>query len=222
MKALRQYSFSALLISLCMILAAFMAQKLNEYRLTVNTVHEQKIATAIPSMLNHWQQLDFVNIKSVITAGPYSQLVERIYQNTQGYQIMLSVAYGSKQIGDDIQAHRPEYCYRAQGFSVTPSQDRKLDYQNSQLAVRDFQAIRQNRTESITYLLTIGNEIVLPGFSRKFAQIKQSLSGGIPDGMVIRVSSVNIPPEKVMTMHNEFLTSLFPHLNIGQPPKELL
>src|SRR5687768_648009 len=47
----------------------------------------------------------------------YSQIVTRTYVNGQGYRIMLAMAYGDEQRGD-LQAHKPEVCYPAQGFKV--------------------------------------------------------------------------------------------------------
>jgi hypothetical protein len=51
----------------------------------------------------------------------YSQILTRTYINSQGYRIMMSLAYGSDQRGS-LQAHRPEVCYPAQGFKVHNTQ----------------------------------------------------------------------------------------------------
>lgn len=212
----------ALLVGHLLVAAAIGANELSEHRLTFESRPERNIRQAVPEQLQEWKQQALSSNRAVVTAGPYSQLVERVYINPKGYQIMLSIAYGSKQIGDELQAHRPEYCYRAQGFQITNAQDRHLTIHEQQIPIRDLMAIRQNRVESISYLLTIGHETVLPGFSRKLAQVRQSITGSIPDGMVIRVSSINIPNAEITAVHNEFITTLLPYLNIGETRKELL
>jgi EpsI family protein len=45
----------------------------------------------------------------------YSQILERVYVNVDGYRIMLSVAYGPDHRGS-FRAHEPEACYPGQGF----------------------------------------------------------------------------------------------------------
>src|SRR3954466_2343339 len=47
----------------------------------------------------------------------YSQILSRVYVNSAGYRIMLSLAYGSNQRGT-LQADKPEVCYPAQGFAI--------------------------------------------------------------------------------------------------------
>ncbi|MEN9904619.1 MAG: exosortase, partial [Pseudomonadota bacterium] len=46
----------------------------------------------------------------------YGQTLSRVYVDGNGQRIMLAIAYGSRQLGNALQAHRPEYCYQAQGF----------------------------------------------------------------------------------------------------------
>ncbi len=207
--------FAALLVGHLLIAAAISANELSEHRLTATIKNTASLNLLVPAQLDDWQQQPLQQNRAVITAGPYTQLVERVYSNPKGYQIMVSIAYGSKQIGDEIQAHRPEYCYRSQGFQIMNSRDRTLTVNQQKIPVRDLTAVRQNRVESISYLLTIGNETVLPGFSRKMAQIRQSITGNIPDGMVIRISSTNIPESEIASVHNAFFSFLLPYLNVG-------
>src|SRR5437868_9027761 len=51
----------------------------------------------------------------------YSEILTRVYINNEGYRIMLSLAYGSNQRGS-LQAHKPEVCYPAHGFTIDMNQ----------------------------------------------------------------------------------------------------
>ena len=46
----------------------------------------------------------------------YDQVLSRTYVDGGNRRVMLSIAYGGDQRNDRVQAHRPEYCYAAQGF----------------------------------------------------------------------------------------------------------
>ena len=48
----------------------------------------------------------------------YGQVLARTYVSPQDHRVMLSIAYGEDQGTDATAAHRPEFCYAAQGFSV--------------------------------------------------------------------------------------------------------
>ena len=51
----------------------------------------------------------------------YEQQLSRTYENAQGYRIMLSIAYGGNQ-RDELELHKPEVCYVAQGFVLQDKQ----------------------------------------------------------------------------------------------------
>jgi EpsI family protein len=111
----------------------------------------------------------------------YSQVLDRTYVNAGGQRVMLSIAYGSDQ-ETGTQLHRPEFCYEAQGFQVLTSQDGSLSTGFGKIPVRHMVAARGARIETVTYWITVGNRVTLPGIGRKFAQLS--------DGMVVRVSTL--------------------------------
>jgi EpsI family protein len=134
----------------------------------------------------------------------YSQTVGATYINQRGERIMLSIAYGANQLADRLHAHRPEYCYRAQGFVVSGEADENLTVFGA-LPVRRLYASLNNRKEPITYWMTIGDQAVLPGWSRKLAQIQHGLRGSIPDGLLIRISSIESNARIGYATHDSFI-----------------
>jgi EpsI family protein len=120
----------------------------------------------------------------------YSQVLDRTYVNAGGQRVMLSIAYGRDQ-ETGTQLHRPEFCYEAQGFQVSTSQDGSLATGFGKIPVRHMIAMRGARVETVTYWITVGNRVTLPGIGRKLAQLSYGLSGLVPDGMVVRVSTLS-------------------------------
>jgi EpsI family protein len=83
----------------------------------------------------------------------YSQVLARTYVNDAGYVIMLSVAYGDDQRGG-LQAHMPDVCYPAQGFSLLSTEPGAVSLPNGELPVRKLKTALRSRKEPVTYWFT--------------------------------------------------------------------
>jgi EpsI family protein len=138
----------------------------------------------------------------------YAQTLSRTYVNGGGQRIMLSIAYGSDQAGEATQLHRPEFCYVAQGFQVTANIVGQLITEHGAFMVRRLLAIQGNRHEPITYWITVGDKATLPGVSRKLAQLGYGLSGKVPDGMLVRVSSIQNNDSEAYQLQDKFIQQL--------------
>jgi EpsI family protein len=139
----------------------------------------------------------------------YGQTLARTYINAQGQRVMLSIAYGEDQGTDATAAHRPEFCYSAQGFNVTPLGEAVLYFGGGPLNVRRLQGNLQARHEPITYWVTLNETTVLPGVSRKLEQIRLGLTGHIPDGMLVRVSTISNDRAESFGTQERFLSALY-------------
>lgn len=137
----------------------------------------------------------------------YAQTLERVYVDAEQRRIMLSISYGGEQ-GDRLQAHRPEFCYRAQGFTIGPVSDGTLDTAHGALPVRRLETRRPGRSEPVSYWLTVGDDAALPGLSRKLAQLRHGISGQIPDGFLVRVSSISESQNAAFALHDRFIADL--------------
>jgi EpsI family protein len=137
----------------------------------------------------------------------YNQTLSRTYVNRQGDRIMLSVAYGGDQ-SDATRAHRPEVCYPAQGFQIDSSRDGVLDLNGHKLRVRQLVSRLGARVEPVTYWITVGERITLSGTEQKLAQLGYSTRGVIPDGMLIRVSSIDPNVDRAYVEQANFVSEL--------------
>ena len=138
----------------------------------------------------------------------YSQTLARTYVNAAGERVMLSIAYGSDQSNEATAVHRPEFCYSAQGFRVKVLDKLKLNIGGAEIPVARVVAQLGQRIEPITYWVTLDEAATLPGLGRKLQQIKYGLRGQIPDGMLVRVSTVTPSLDASYAVQQRFLEQM--------------
>ena len=142
----------------------------------------------------------------------YNQTLARTYVNSLGERIMLSVAYGGDQ-SDNLAVHKPEVCYYAQGFEIMKTVADELLTQYGKLPIKRLLAVKGYRNEPITYWITVGNKAVLPGIDEKLQQLKYGLTGNVPDGMLVRVSSISSDKDKAYQLQTIFIQDLLSSVN---------
>jgi len=137
----------------------------------------------------------------------YNQTLTRTYVSSQGIRIMLSVAYGGDQ-SDGTRAHVPEACYPAQGFQITTNTNGQLKLANRIVEVRQLMTHSGLRHEPLTYWLVVGDQVTTSRTDQKLAQFRLGLKGLIPDGMLVRVSSIDPNMAHGHQMQAKFLAEL--------------
>jgi EpsI family protein len=173
----------------------------------------QRLEAMIPASFGEWR-ID----PSIIPVAPtpdvqsnldrlYSQIVARTYVNSAGERVMLVVAYGGDQ-SDSLKAHRQEVCYQAQGFAI-----REVRRENVALAAGELPLVRvhaQNgsRSEPFSYWFTMGDRVVIGRGERLVAQIGHGLRGEVPDGLLVRVSSLSKEPGTAYEAQDGFVRAL--------------
>lgn len=138
----------------------------------------------------------------------YSQVLARTYVNAARQRVMLSIAYGADQGSEATAAHRPEFCYAAQGFSVRVLGAQPLQLNEHRIVAQQLVGRMAARIEPITYWVTLNDRAVLPGLRRKITQIRLGLEGVIPDGMLVRVSSLGDDLAAQFVVQQRFLQAL--------------
>lgn len=125
----------------------------------------------------------------------YNQTVARTYLSEQGERVMLSMAYGRNQ-SDAVQVHKPEGCYQGQGFAVGPVTVDLKPVGGRAIPMRRMVATRVNRLEAVSYYTLIGGVVSSTGWREKLVQLHYAMSKRIPDGLLVRVSSLGTPAEQ--------------------------
>jgi EpsI family protein len=137
----------------------------------------------------------------------YDQTLSRTYVNTDGQRVMLSIAYGGDQ-SKALQLHLPEVCYVAQGFQMLRNDDGQLNTGFGALPVKRLVARQNERNEPITYWITIGDKAVLSGIEQKLQRFAYGLSGKIPDGMLVRVSTIEPNATEAYRVQDRFVNEM--------------
>jgi exosortase B len=137
----------------------------------------------------------------------YRQIVSRTYVNAQGERVMLTVAHGGDQ-SDALKAHRQEVCYSAQGFSIHELGHGTLASAGRTLPVTRFVAVQGDRVEPVTYWFTMGERVVLGRVERLRVQLENGFAGRIPDGMLVRVSSLANEAAPAYAVQQAFVSAM--------------
>jgi EpsI family protein len=141
-------------------------------------------------------------------AESYDQVLSRTYVNAAGYHVMLSVAYGGRR-NQGMDLHRPEICYPAQGFALRrDTRETTFRYGGETLQVRRLVAGAGSRNEPITYWLVIGRSVASFGYGHRLALLKYGLTGRVPDGLLLRVSSVDDDESRSFDEQDAFLRDM--------------
>lgn len=205
---------SALVAAALMASAATLATAMTPTKRIVDVLPKLDLEASIPERFGDWT-LDKRAVGGVVNPQQtellnqlYSQILTRTYYNSQGYRIMLSIAYGEDQ-RDGNQLHYPEVCYPAQGFQVTSNRKGTLETELGGIPVKRLETnLSQNRFEPITYWTTIGSQVLTGGATKKIAEMRYGLKGEIPDGLLFRISSIDRNPEIAFAVQQQFVNQL--------------
>jgi EpsI family protein len=137
----------------------------------------------------------------------YDQVLSRVYVDPRGRRMMVSIAYGSRQT-QELKAHRQEVCYTAQGFSVTHVRQVEMEIAGRTIGATTMFAAQGRRQEPVTYWFTMGDTVVLSRTRRLLTQIKYAFAGVIPDGFLVRISSLGEDNAASYQTHVDFARQL--------------
>ena len=139
----------------------------------------------------------------------YSRVLSRTYVNSNGARIMLVIAYGADQGDRTTLAHLPQACYSSQGFEVSPTTETSIPIGDRFVTVVHLRTRRGTRFEPITYWTTVGERAYSSELERRWARARYALRGIIPDGMLVRVSSIDFNDGRAFEQQAAFVQQLY-------------
>ncbi len=172
-----------------------------------------QLDTAIPKQFGQWREEP---ARSAAIVNPqtqqlldklYSQTLERTYVDAQGYRVMLSLAYGDDQRGG-LQAHKPEVCYPAQGFTLHKNVAAEIETPFGIVPGRRLATQLGARIEPVTYWFAVADRAVASRFEHRLAEIRLGLTGQVPYGLLFRVSSIDADSDRAYRAHERFAGEL--------------
>lgn len=174
--------------------------------------HGASLVSLVPTAFAEWrevaQAVQVVNPQSKeLLDKLYSEILTRTYVNASGYRVMLSLAYGSDQRGT-LQAHKPEVCYPAQGFTVHANEPAFLKTAFGEIPARRLYTTLGQRHEPVTYWFTVGDKASPTQIEKRLVEMRFALTGRIPDGMLFRVSSIDVDQKRAYQLQELFAAEL--------------
>jgi EpsI family protein len=118
----------------------------------------------------------------------YDQVVMRTYANAQGDSVMLALAYIGAQ-RQELKIHRPEQCYRAQGFDVLALQPHTWPQPPSPTGKR-MRVQAGGRDEVVSYWIRIGELFSESPLQTRLHMLRLGLDGRLTDGVLVRASQL--------------------------------
>ncbi|MDD5332958.1 MAG: EpsI family protein [Rhodoferax sp.] len=204
--------FKSILLMVLMLASAGLALSIRPtHKIADQTpVHLEKV---VPGSFGDWHEIkqsgqQIVNPQEQQMLDEiYSQTLSKTYVDSTGYRIMLSIAYGGDQ-SRDLQVHRPEVCYSAQGFKLSHQEKVSLQIGDRKVPAMRLQTQLGARLEPLTYWVRIGNKIVRGNLEQGFARLSYGIRGLIADGLLFRVSSIDSDPANAYGKQEKFVGDL--------------
>ncbi len=153
-----------------------------------------KLETLIPKAFGQWEFATTSGLvvppEDALESALYSQLLTRVYADGVNPPVMLLIAQSAGQTGI-LQIHRPEVCYPAGGYQLSPLTPRVLGSGERPIRATQLTATRPGRVEQIIYWTRIGDSMPASWGQQRWAVARDNLQGKIPDAVLVRVSSVD-------------------------------
>jgi EpsI family protein len=206
----------AILASVAILCTAVLAEAIRPRELLANSQAAPDLERIIPRDFGQWRIVPNVGLVTPSegayldnsSSRIYSQEVARGYSDADGNIVMFLVAYGPVQ-NYRLKSHLPEMCYNAAGFRVSNKTVSNLTYKDgSSLSVSRLTAEKERRFEPITYWMKVGNEVANGVFDRQIARMKYGLRGIIPDGALVRVSTIGLSEAASYKLQDQFIRDL--------------
>ena len=137
----------------------------------------------------------------------YSQLLTRVYSDGENNPVMLLIAQSAAQTGI-LQVHRPETCYPASGYQISPVTRHNVAMGARSLPTNSLLATSDGSTEHIIYWTRVGDRIPTSWKEQKLAVAEENLRGIIPDAVLVRISTVNNDAEAAQATLDAFARGL--------------
>ena len=149
------------------------------------------LETLVPKSVGPWTYVSASGIvvppEDQLSRSLYSQLLTRVYTNGDAPPVMLLIAQSGGQTGV-LQVHRPEVCYPASGYQLSPVTTQNIEIAGKRLPTNRLTAIADGQDEQILYWTRVGRDLPVNWKDQRLAVAIQNIRGLIPDAVLVRVS----------------------------------
>lgn len=178
---------------------------------------EKQFEGLFPKEFGDWRTLPVSELvlppESDLANRMYQHILTRTYVNSQGVAVMFLAAYNSEQL-NNVQLHRPEFCYYASGFTIEKSLPLDLDVgKGAFIPARNVLATLGTRHENIIFWTRIGEDFPQSWAGQRVAMTKANLEGYLADGLLMRLSVINPNGEQSVQQMSGFMSDMIAHSN---------
>ena len=175
-------------------------------------IDPERFKAMVPDTVGAWrfQQTSGLVLppEDALSARLYDNLVTRTYANPAGQVMMFLIAYKNFQNGV-LQIHRPEICYPAGGYVLSPTTPTELPVGPGRLMPANaFSANGGERDEQVLYWTRIGELFPVRWREQRLAVLRANLQRVNPDGLLARVSMANHDMATSMPLMTTFIADL--------------
>ena len=176
------------------------------------SIGKGQLEKIVPLEIGNWR---YVSASGLVLPPPdqleqllYDQQVAREYEASDALPVMLLMAYGSSQSGM-MQVHRPEVCYPSGGFKLSPTEFIHMPSgDGGTIPCRFFTATSDVRVEHVLYWTRIGPMLPTSWTQQRIAVMRSNLSGYIPDGLLMRVSTITQDRDQALAVLQKFTPAM--------------
>jgi EpsI family protein len=177
----------------------------------VDYLGKNNLDEILPEKLGKWTFVSSSGLvvppEDQLSQALYSQLLTRVYTTESGAPIMLLVAQSASQTGI-LQIHRPEFCYTAGGYDLSPSSPHAVNLGSSTIPALSISASILGKTEQIVYWTRIGEHLPLSWRQQRMAVAMDNLRGIIPDAVMVRVSTYGNDKAAALADVDDFIRAM--------------
>jgi EpsI family protein len=202
---------AGILMAVLMSTTSLFAYSARPTRLLADVSPRAALAEELPKEFKRWRKLP---ARVAVVSDPtrqavlnylYSETLAANYVDANDRLAMLSIAYGKDQ-SDGHDVHKPDLCYPAQGFRVIDERDLLLPLDERRgIVVRYMTTQNGERVEPLIFWTTVGDFQYRNKLEKKLIGIRYSAANLIPDGMVLRVSTLERDPEVALAVLTDFV-----------------
>ena len=174
-------------------------------------IDQDSFVSWVPNNVGNWRDTGMGDVvlptPDSLSGRLYDNLVTRTYVQDRQV-IMLSMVYNNIQDGM-IQVHRPEVCYPVGGFELSDGKETTLAMGGEKVPASRFTAVGRGRVEHIEYFTRVGKEFPRTWTEQKLSVMRANLRGVIPDGMMVRLSSIDPDENRAFASLQDFASGFF-------------
>ena len=187
----------------------------------IDFLGRNKLEDIVPKTIGRWKFQTASGLvvppEDQLLQALYSQLMTRVYWDGQNPPIMLLMAQAGSQTGF-LQVHRPEFCYTAGGYQLTPLGPHLIQVGGQTVPASTMDATIGGPTEHVVYWTRIGYEMPQTWREQKISVASQNLRGIIPDAILIRLSVVSDDGVVARAQIDEFVRTMIASVPAAMRP----